>query len=58
MENGVPVDPDNVITETTIKDGDTVNWTNNGSTEHTTTNANNLDTGVFEGELWIPMNWA
>ena len=50
--SGAPIDPDNAITPTNIKVGDTVNWTNNGSTEHTTTNANNLDAGIFEGVLW------
>ena len=32
--------------------GDTVNWTNIGSTDHTTTNDNDPDFNFFEGELW------
>ena len=52
VENGTPVDPDGPITPTNITVGDTVRWTNNGITVHTTTNANILEDGIFEGDLW------
>ena len=52
VENGTPIDRDGPITPTNITVGDTVRWTNNGITLHTTTNANILEDGIFEGDLW------
>ena len=50
--NGVAVDRDGSITQTNITVGDTVRWTNKGFTVHTTTNANILEDGILEGDLW------
>ncbi|MGR3219424.1 MAG: NHL domain-containing protein [Candidatus Anammoxibacter sp.] len=52
--NGKPQDNEDtgVVTVTTILVGDTVKWTNRGTTEHTTTNDDDFDNGVFQGDLW------
>ncbi len=52
VENGTPIDRDGPITPTNITVGDTVRWTNNGTTVHTTTNANILEDSILEGDLW------
>lgn len=52
VTDGAPTGSDNVVTSTTIEPGDTVEWVNRGSTDHTTTNDNVLDENIFEGALW------
>ena len=60
VKNGVPEELEDLgkINETTIAVGDTVKWTNNGTTEHTTTNADDFAIGIFAGDLWDSDNMA
>ncbi|MGR3177198.1 MAG: FG-GAP-like repeat-containing protein [Candidatus Anammoxibacter sp.] len=51
--NGTPQVPNDTgaVTVTTIKVGDTVKWTNKGTTEHTATN-DDITGVLFQGDLW------
>lgn len=44
--------PDGQVTVVNIDAGDTIKWTNMGSTDHTTTNDVIVDQGIFEGDLF------
>lgn len=58
VTNGTPKESSDIdaLNVTTIEVGDSVKWTNNGTTDHTSVSDDDFDNGLLEGDLWKSPN--